>query len=219
MILRLKSVQHEGGDVYSYSFTPNTPISWQAGQSIRLEFDTLTGSIERRFTISSAPFEGTIAATTRRTDSPFKQRLHNLPVGDAIQGGAIQGTFTWEDDEPAVLVAGGIGITPFYAMLKQRQHDNMPLNAHLVYVNSDAHIIFKAEIDALCQQRPEFTVHYVSRTEALPTLQDAPIADKPVFISGTSAMVDDISAALLKHKLAAASQLKRDWFTGYATVE
>ncbi|MFB4275546.1 hypothetical protein ACBJ59_09640 [Nonomuraea sp. MTCD27] len=46
----------------------------------------------------------------------FTARLRRLPVGATVPADGPYGAFTWEaqlDDRPAVLVAGGIGVTPF----------------------------------------------------------------------------------------------------------
>src|SRR3990170_8502700 len=122
MKLTLQDKKQEAKNVFTLVFAPDGPISWIAGQSIRLElpagqYDTE----ERRFTISSAPHENHIAITTRTTPGLFKQSLLELKIGDIVEANAIEGTFTWKESEkPLIFIAGGIGITPFYAMLKHR---------------------------------------------------------------------------------------------------
>lgn len=103
--------------------------------SVELPHENPDGKGTKRwFTISSAPFEGIMQITTRMTDSSFKQALATLPEGGHLDllGPAI-GRFTWQDTEkPVVFVAGGIGVTAFHSILRQRAHDQLPLNSHLI---------------------------------------------------------------------------------------
>ena len=68
----------------------------------------------RGFTLSSAPFEPHLAATTRLRDSAFKRVLKNAPIGTEVALDAPYGSFTLHNDvaRPAVFLTGGIGITP-----------------------------------------------------------------------------------------------------------
>lgn len=75
--------------------------------------------ITRRFSILSAPHEAHLTIVTRIQSSAFKQNLLDLPLGSEIKFAGPTGTFTLhEDDAPAVFIAGGIGIAPFYSIIK-----------------------------------------------------------------------------------------------------
>lgn len=205
-----------GGGAVSFEFTPADPIVWIAGQSIRLEVPTRMGVAERRFTISSAPYEGHITVTTRIGDSDFKQSLDSLTPGQTISAYAIEGTFTWPDTPlDIVLVAAGVGITPYRAMLKQREHDNKPLNATLIYGASSQDMPFADEMTRLQASHPEFTAVLLAGTRLTADVLHlhANMAQSMVYVSGPTKMVDDVTEQLLAHGVQPGN-IKRDWFTG-----
>lgn len=202
-----------GGDAVTFVFEPNGPITWQAGQSIRLELPTLIGSSEHRFTISSAPFERHIAITTRPSDSDFKQALFALTPGQVIAANGLEGSFTWQESaHPLLFVAAGIGVTPFRAMLAQRIHDSLPANATLLYASRE--YIFADDFATWQKANSGLRVEHIADRRVV--LADILVHDTPdrlIYISGPSVMVDELSAALVASGVTNA-RIKRDWFTG-----
>jgi len=75
----------------------------------------------RTFSISAAPDDDDLAITTRMRDSAFKRSLEKMPLGSEIQIEGPYGDFLLHHnlDRPAVLLAGGIGVTPFHSMVRQ----------------------------------------------------------------------------------------------------
>lgn len=82
----------------------------------------------RNFSISSPPSElPVLSFATRLTGSAFKNALASRPDGSPIRVSGPYGDFCLSDcstlsrtnawDKPVVLVAGGIGVTPFRSML------------------------------------------------------------------------------------------------------
>jgi ferredoxin-NADP reductase len=106
----------------SFRFAKPADWSYRAGQFVDI---TLLGPPEtdaegntRGFSISSAPREDVIMITTRLRDTAFKRVLQQVPLGTEVK---IEGPFgdlrLHHADRPAVLLAGGIGITPFRSIL------------------------------------------------------------------------------------------------------
>ncbi|MGH7196742.1 MAG: ferredoxin--NADP reductase [Candidatus Saccharimonadales bacterium] len=219
MKLIFQRVQPEAGDVYSFIFLPAEPLQWQAGQSIRIEIPAGYGVEERRFTVSSAPYEKEIAITTKVSKSEFKQALKNLQPGDEVDGYAIEGDFVWNDDSTQkIFVASGIGITPFHAILKQRVHERQPIPAILLYAARTDDMPFKGELDAWQAADPNFKVVYVTGkrlTSELVATHVPTMTNSLIYVSGPSAMVDEIGDSLLRNYALPKAQLKRDWFTGH----
>ena len=91
----------------------------------------------RTFSIASAPFEDALVIATRMRDTAFKRVLRALAAGAKLQLRGPAGQFTLDEGstEPAVFLAGGIGITPFVSMLKQAAHDSLPRKLYLFYSN------------------------------------------------------------------------------------
>jgi len=109
-------------------------------------------SARHTFSIVSAPCEGDLTIATRMRDSAFKRALKALPIGAAIRFEGPFGSLTLHGNRAraAVLIAGGIGITPFVSILRQAAHDQLPQSLVLLYSNrrpEDA--AFLAELQAL----------------------------------------------------------------------
>jgi ferredoxin-NADP reductase len=223
MVLTLKEKEHIADNVWAFRFKPSEPLSWTAGQYVRVELPHDNPDKEgtkRWFTDSAAPYQGILQITTRVTDSTFKQALSKLPEGDT----SLQllekphGDFVWQDSElPILFVAGGIGITPFYSILKQRAHEQLPLNATLIYGGRTADVPFREELDQWVASDPEFKVQYLIGTpltaESLATLKPD-INQSLVYLSGPEPMVETLGDQLKAHGLPEA-QLKQDFFPNY----
>lgn len=222
MKLKLISKRNEAGNAKTFVFEPEKSIKWLAGQFMHYGLpkpDEVTDTMERFFTISSAPYTGTPQITTRISNSAFKQALDDLEIGDTIEATPPEGDFVWQDsDKPIIFIAGGIGVTPFHSILAERAHNGQPLNVTLIYGNRDEQIIFKKELDALAKTHPEFKIKYIighpldfeKLTEAAPDL-----ANSLIYISGAEPMVEEIGHSLDEKLKIADSQLKQDFFPGY----
>jgi ferredoxin-NADP reductase len=99
--------------------------------------ETDTEGNTRTFSIASPPFENELVFTTRMRDTAFKRSLKKLPLTTEVKIGSAAGSFTLHKNpaKPAVLLAGGIGITPFLSIVRQAHHDRLPHNLYLFYSN------------------------------------------------------------------------------------
>ena len=225
MTLKLIAKEHLIDNVWSFRFEPKQPLSWTAGQFIRVELEHDNPDQEgtkRWFTISSAPFEGLIQITTRITNSSFKQALSKLEAGSEqlVCVDLPDGDFTWQPTgDETVFIAGGIGITPFYSILKQCLHDgaNYPLNITLLYGTRDNMIPFKDELEAWQEANNSLKVIFVSGepldshkiTTLLPSINNL-----RVYLSGPEPMVEKLGNDLMTNGLPK-DQLKQDFFPHY----
>src|ERR1019366_10793436 len=205
-------------NVRTFIFEKNS-LEWLAGQS-QGYFLPQAGEGEkvnqRWFTISSAPFEGTINITTRVSASPFKQALNALKPGDQIKSHSLGGPFIWEeiDNAPVVLVAAGIGITPYRSILLQRKALKKRLNATLLYFNRTSEIPFEEELEKLSDEHPEFQLKIVigESLTAEKILDLVPEANKEtVFLSGPAPLVSSIGTSLKERGVS----IMQDRFPGY----
>ena len=223
MILTLYEKEHLVDNVWAFRFRPSEPLTWTAGQYVRVELPHDNPDEEgarRWFTNSAAPYEGILQITTRVTDTTFKQALFQLEIGSTnlrlIE--APEGDFVWQDaNMPVVFVAGGIGVTPFRSIIKQRIHDGQALNLSLVYGSRSPEVPFKDELSEWMSADPTLKVHYVSGS---PLTAEALIAELStlnsslVYVSGPEPMVEALGDDLKKHGLPEA-QLKQDFFPNY----
>jgi len=218
MKLHFLDKRREASAMTTFRFVPLTPLVWTAGQSIRLELPAGWGTEERRFTISSAPYEAVIEVTTRVGASDFKQALDALTPGTEIDAYALEGDFVWDGKSARpIFLAAGIGITPFHAMLKQRLHDDLPVEATLLYAGSDTALLFEQILRGWQREQPDFRLELLhgQRLSAGLIADLVPdFASRLLYIAGPQAMVDAVSEELLARSVPE-TQLKRDWFTGW----
>lgn len=222
MTLKLLSKEHLVDNVWAFRFQPSEPLVWTAGQYVRVELPHENPDKEgtkRWFTNSAAPYEGIMQITTRVTESTFKQALSRLEVGDTLQ--LIEdpeGDFVWQDSHlPIIFIAAGIGVTPFHSILKQRAHDQLSLNATLIYGSRTEDVPFKAELAEWSAAHPELTIKYIVgellTAERLAEI-DPNLNQSLVYLSGPEPMVETLSTELIRRGLPEA-QLKRDDFPNY----
>jgi ferredoxin-NADP reductase len=218
--LYLAQRRHLTGNIWAYQFEPDTPITWTPGQFIRIEVahkDPNASGTKRFFTISSTPEDKYLQITTRLTTSPFKRALDSLSIGSKVQ--LIDhptGDFIWKDAvTPHIFVARGIGITPFYAIIKSRVQNNMPVPVHMLYSAQDpTNAVFTDEFRTWQSTHPEFSMHSqtapVQASDIARLVTDLPL--HLVYISGPDPLYGLFSPPFNLPSL----KLKTDYFPGYS---
>lgn len=116
--------------------------------------------IARSLSIASAPEEKDLIFATRMRNTAFKRVMKTMPLGSELEIEGPYGSFTLHNNaaRPAVLLAGGIGITPFRSMLLQAANKKLPHRLILFYSNrrpEDA--AFLEEIQKLQKSNEKFT--------------------------------------------------------------
>jgi ferredoxin-NADP reductase len=111
------------------------------------------------FSLVSAPCEDELVVATRMRSSPFKRALGAWKVGSTAGLDGPFGSLTLHKNasRPAVMIAGGIGITPFMSMARQAAHDKAERDLLLIYSNrrpEDA--AFLSELQQLQKTNPRF---------------------------------------------------------------
>lgn len=101
----------------------------KAGQylPIRVQLPGADAMAMRTYTLSVAPSDHVYRSSVKR-DGAVSRWLHDhIKVGDTIEARAPAGDFTIDPHEarPAVLLGGGIGITPMLAMLKHVVYEGL----------------------------------------------------------------------------------------------
>ncbi len=225
MKLKLSSRKPESPGVESFIFKPEKPLVWKAGQFLHYVLNhapTDDRGSDRWFTIASAPYERHVMITTRfagKKGSTFKKTLKALKPGDSIEISDLDGDFLLSDSRKQyVLIAGGIGITPYRAMLKQAEHDGKPLRATLIYANRKHVAAYKKEFEAMARRNPNFKIHYLFHPQRIdkPTLKAlVPDLKTPLFyVSGPEPMTESVGKMLLEMGISK-NRIKQDWFPGY----
>ncbi|MBT2218094.1 FAD-dependent oxidoreductase [Virgibacillus dakarensis] len=210
----------ESEGVYSFLFEKEKDLSWKAGQHglfsiTHKKFKNPT----KPFTIASAPSENVIKLTMKISDNPsdFKKAMLELKQGMTIGMSGPLGSFNVNDDRPTVLIAGGIGITPFRSIVKQIEAEGngnkKPI--HLLYMDSEKSYIFKDELDV--NNASISTTYLDSRDnlhQEIDTFSNLYQNNGQYLIAGPKSMVDSISSYLQNNSISK-KNIKKDAFYGY----
>ncbi len=180
---------------------------YKAGQYIVAYFPDTAASQGKAYTMSSAPSEKKFAISVKAMGG-FSNRLCALTPGDEFTASQPYGYFYSESqDAPLVLIAAGIGVTPFRSMIVDAVGKNPSREIALFYSNRTlADIAFKKEFDDLAALHPRFRVHHFITRErtALPGVvhdrisgekimgEISGMADADFLICGSVAFVRDI---------------------------
>lgn len=176
--LMLKGRSEVAERTLEFRFDKPPGMVFKAGQFMDLTLidpaETDTEGNTRGFSINTSPDETELAFTTRVRDTAFKRVLQTMPLGSAVKVEGPFGNLTLHNNasRPAVLLAGGIGITPFRSIVRRAAHEKLPHRIFLFYSNrrpEDAP--FLDEFRELALRNPNFAF--------IPTMTDMGGASLP----------------------------------------
>lgn len=184
-----------------------------AGQHVDIKLTAPDGyTAQRSYSIASPAGGERVELTVQRIPdgevSPYL--VDELRVGDQLEmRGPIGGWFTWRGTEtmPVLLVAGGSGIVPIMAMVRQRARVTDPPPFTLLYsVRTPADIYYDAEL----RSRPGLDIRILFTRKAFGTNRPAgrigpddlatarpPGMDARTYICGPTGFVETASVLLL----------------------
>ncbi|WP_309617583.1 oxidoreductase [Salinibacterium sp.] len=223
-----------GPTTFELSFQPSRPVRFSPGQYMELGIPHRRADFRgarRYFSISSAPtVDGpiTFAITVPEKSSSFKRALLDLEPGAIVHGTGVGGDFFLPRDasEPLLLVAGGIGITPFASQLAHATARGEKRDVVVAYATSSTGAL---PYGALLESSGVRVVLYAPEapsplpagwqyggsgrvtgerlTAAIPDL-----ARRRAYVSGPPALVNDLRKALRSQ---GAKRVHSDSFSGY----
>lgn len=223
-----------GPTTWELSFQPKRAVQFLPGQYMELTIPHRTADFRgsrRYFSISSAPSdEGpiTFALTMPSKSSSFKKALLDLEPGALVHGTSVGGDFALPRDaaEPLLLVAGGIGITPFASQLAHAAERGDKRDVVVVYATSSAGQLPYG--DLLAKSGAKVVLYAPEKPSPLPAgweyggdgrvtgerliaaVPDA--AKRRAFVSGPPSLVNDLRRALRSQ---GARRVHSDYFSGY----
>ena len=126
-----------------------------------LSLMTQEGMDTRPMSIATSPTRPNLEYAVRVSDSSYKIAFSSLKPGDSVTVQGPYGDFILDQKRPAVLVAGGIGITPLKGMAEYAADMNLQIPVRLLYSNRTAdEIAYRSELEKLEKSNPRFTVFH-----------------------------------------------------------
>ncbi len=230
------AVRDETPTVKTFRFErPDVPFTFRPGQYMAVRIggvDDPRGD-SRTFSISSSPSDlDGISVTTRLGPSPFKQRLFRLEAGEDVNLWGPFGSFVLEPNHPAVLLGGGIGVTPFRSMIRFAAVERRDQVIVLLYSSrTSEEVVYRREFEDLARTWPNFRpMLCVSRPEeskepwpgrtghvdaALVREGLAGLRHPVCYICGPPGMVQGLHAILAREIRLPPGQIRTESFTGY----
>jgi ferredoxin-NADP reductase len=222
-----------GPSSWELAFRPRHPVRFSPGQYLELTIPHANADFRgsrRYFSISSAPGPDapiTVAMTIPTKSSSFKRALLELEAGDEVRGTGVAGDFVPPSrlDEPVLLVAGGIGITPFASWLAHAHTTGATRDVVVAYATSEADPLPYADLLERSGVRvvlfgptpgtlpPSWSHGGEGRITGELLAQAVPdLSSRRAFVSGPPSLVSDLRAALRSQGV---RHVHSDYFSGY----
>jgi ferredoxin-NADP reductase len=159
---------HAAEVVSSWRPTPSTHairvhkperFQFRATQFTFLGLRTRQGMDWRPMSLATSPTRKHLEYGVRVSPSEFKQAFAQLRPGDTAWVRGPLGEFVLNEQRPAVLIAGGIGITPLKGMAEYAADRELPIPVRLLYSSrTEEEIAFRTELEDLAERNPRFTM-------------------------------------------------------------
>ena len=204
-IVKITSIRNVTHDVRAYRIAKPDNYHFEPGQATDVSINTPKWKDERRpFTFTALnewPYlEFTIKSY--QDHDGVTNALYQLQPGDELIIRDVWGAISYKGE--GYFIAGGAGITPFIAILRQL-HKEKKINGNQLFFSNKtaADIILKEELDVILGPN----AHYLVTREDNPSYKKGPINkdflireitdfSKPFYICGPDKMVADINQSL-----------------------
>lgn len=220
-------IRHADG-LASYRFKPEGRVpKFMAGQFLHLALDDYNPSMRwpesRVFSIASSPAERrSELAITISVKGRYTQRIFDeLDMGTYCWLKLPYGSFLFPSDKELALIAGGVGITPYLALLKQMLDECSQQKVTLYYgVRSVENYLFGDLLESCVKELPNFQLVVYSE-EAVSGTRSGIIDINAIageatpstvfYLSGPPLMIDNFKDALLARSVEEDRILIDDW--------
>lgn len=163
---RLTGRQQVADGTAAFTLALDGELTFEAGQTCDFTLPDPKYSDEkgnaRTFSITSSPADlPSITIATRLTGSAFKRSLMDGPLGTVVEVDGPYGSFTLhrKTSRPALLLAGGIGITPFRSIVKDATERKLAHRIVLLYSNRNRNsAAFLDDLTGWAAQNPKVTI-------------------------------------------------------------
>jgi ferredoxin-NADP reductase len=193
----LKETRHETGDIYTFILTSEEGITWKSGYHGMFWIDgkKVKGKSYRGFSLASHEDEKQIMVSTRLREpvSDFKKKLMEMKPGDKLK---MRGPFGWfffhDRTKPVLMIAGGIGITPFRSLLIDAYRKGAPKST-LLYSSPNGIYTYIKDLDNLDAGNSNIDIHYIRGREEVKIMIEEYVKEhrnnSEYFISGSMDLI------------------------------
>ena len=176
LALKLKQKVQIAPNIYEFTFASAGKLAYAPGQYMEWTLghpDPDSRGNRRYFTLASAPTERDLRLGVRfsQDSSSFKEAMLSLDSSHEIVASQLAGDFVLPVNlaQKCVLIAGGIGITPFRSMLKYLLDTHQRRPMILFYANATAdEIVFKDILDRAEKELGIKTIYTLTDASKLP---------------------------------------------------
>lgn len=201
-ILGIEPVTH---DVKRYTLARPAGVTFKPGQAADVCIDK-DGWREktRPFTFTCLPGADHLEFVIKsyRDHEGVTHALDRLEVGDALRLGEVFGAITYRGE--GTFIAGGAGVTPFIAILRDLYHRGEVGENRLLFSNKTARdVILEGEFRQMLGPRAVFTLtrednsaYERGRIDADFLKKQGLDVSRPVYLCGPPGMVEGLSATL-----------------------
>lgn len=201
-------------------------FSFDAGQYIQLAIPELLYSDysgpSRQLSIASSPLDqDKISLTFRESDSGFKRTIKEMPISAPVIIEGPHGFYTLPEksDRPFIMIAGGIGITPYMSMIRCFEKKGLNFPVRLLYGNRDREsAAYMEELTSIASKVNNFRIKsvfkHIDREDVLESIGADNLKNYIWYIAGPPAMVTSVRDTLV-HLDIDEDQIFAEEFTGY----
>lgn len=235
-LLVLQRIEEVARGIYDFVFVAEPPLVFKAGQYLEWTLAVHPGDARgnrRFFTVASAPetAEARLGVRIYPNSSAFKRALGALQPGDRVFAGQPAGDFTLPRNpgQKLAFLAGGVGVTPFRAMVEHLLIAREARSITLLYGSEkQADIAYRDLFDRAASELQMKTVYVLAGERVLaPGMAQGMIDERTIaaeipdfaerlfYIAGPPAMVTASRAALRRLGVRPA-RIKLDYFPGLA---
>jgi NAD(P)H-flavin reductase/ferredoxin len=206
----VRCVQAAASDTLTLSVEPDAPYDFLPGQYANL---SPAAGWERSFSMANVPGDAVLTFHVAvRPGGAFSQWLRDAGPGTRLLLSPARGTFFLRDDRRRkVMIAGGTGLAPMLAMLRQiaagpQEVRSVPV-VLLVGARTEDHLFARDELERLAIKLPNLQVRFACDQAAAPSavrqgrvtdlLQDLPLdREETVYACGPPPMVESVRQRL-----------------------
>ncbi|QEC43607.1 FAD-binding oxidoreductase [Pseudobacter ginsenosidimutans] len=204
-IVKILSITEVTHDVKSFRIEKPAGYGFMPGQATEVSVNKPGWEKERRpFTFTSLNEESTLEFTIKRyaDHNGVTNQIHQLVPGDELILRDVWGAIEYKG--PGYFIAGGAGITPFIAILRQLKKDGRASGNVLYFSNKTAFdVILENELYEILgkdahfilskNETPGYEHGYINRA-----FLDTNVTDlrKHFYVCGPDRMISDVNGAL-----------------------